>query len=121
MTIRSLIFVLLSACNWSLGANEPVWMTVFIHGAVKPQWTRCSFLKVMRDSVDHSTYEKAVHSLRNDPFFYRLHAMQGLGLKPIELDTKQYTSGAQAVAQVYDAITARAESEKTLNYYYTFG
>lgn len=100
----------------------PVWMTIFVHGAVEGEWIFTSLIKAFRDSVDGSTYQKAVSAARQDPLFYRFHAMQEQGLKKITLPRGSESGlGASAVAQMYDQITACAQQCPTINYYYTYG
>lgn len=100
--------------------DTPIWATVFIHGAIKAEWIFNSLYKVVTDSVEGSTYEKAVNVVRNDPFFFHNHAMQEQGLRKIDL---QGTSpfGARGIAQLHNQITALAQKAPTINYYYTYG
>src|SRR3989304_9936021 len=86
--------------------DTPVWITIFIPGAIKAEWIFNSLVKVVTDSIEGSTYEKAVHMVRHDPHFFRLHAMQEPGLKKIETPKGDSRLGATAIAYMYDQITA---------------
>jgi hypothetical protein len=101
--------------------DTPVWITVFVHGTVRAEWVFTSLWKVLTDSIEGSTYEKAVSTVRNDPHFFQLHAMQEPGLKKIEMKEEPTASGAPAIAHIYDQVTALAQPTPTINYYYTFG
>ncbi len=102
-------------------SDTPVWMTVFVHGAIKAEWVLNSVLKVLQDSLEGSTYQKAISVARNDPHFFRFHAMQEQGLKKIIVPKGEAGIGASAIAHIYDQITAYAHQTPTINYYYTFG
>lgn len=99
----------------------PVWMTIFIHGAVMPRFCTSDLLNVMRDHVEDSAYDRAVAAVRNDPFFRHNQAMQGLGLKPVQAHPGGAPSGACAVASLYDYVTKTVNDTPTTNLYYTFG
>lgn len=101
-------------------SQQQVWMTVFIHGAIKAEWARYSLFNVMCGTVEDSIYSKAVTNVRNDSFFYRLHAIQNIGLKKINMEKKTWC-GACATAHAYEQITALNQPRDDTNYYYTFG
>lgn len=98
--------------------ESAVCLTIFVHGALRAQLARCSFFKVMTDSIENSTYKRAVCSLRSDPLFHQLHAMQEPGLKKIDLTS---CSGAAAIAKAYEEITTHTTKAPSITYYYTFG
>ena len=99
------------------------WITVFIHGTIKGQWTCHSFPRVMWDhNIINSTYEKAVRHIRNDPFFYHLHAMQEKGLMPVrQWPTNNTMSGAPIIALAHEKISSINKDKQCNNFYYTFG
>lgn len=102
-------------------ATTPVWMTIFIHGAIGAEWIFNSLISVFQDSLDGSTYQKAVSLVRNDPLFFKFQAIQKPGLQKIELSKGASELDASAVALMYDQITALTQKSPTINYYYTFG
>lgn len=101
--------------------DTPVWITVFVHGALKAEWLFTSMYKVLTDSLEGSTYQKALGIIRNDPYFFRLHAMQEEGLKKITTPKATAVFGASAIAYFHNQITSLTQARPTINYYYTFG
>jgi hypothetical protein len=102
------------------GAVEPaeLWVTVFLHGTVglRGNLTFSTFIRLIRDDIEHTNYKKVVDRIRQDPFFFLAQPMQELGL--IKIDFQEMTSSA-LFARVIDKTLPEQESVGDL--YYTFG
>jgi|SRR5579859_3387267 len=109
-----------SPLNHIPGKPCEAWATVFIHGAVKGQFACWNLLKVWFDQIENTTYEKVVSILREDDFFWRNHAMQGLGLHKVSMHDTQ-KSGAGVIAHMFHSVAQLYQEGPAINYYYTFG
>lgn len=100
-----------------------VWMTIFVHGIInpKPYISLGNIIRVMQDQIADSIYARSVHLIRKDPFFYQYHAMQEMGLHPIDLNCIQPGAAATAFANLYEQISAFNRTQSCTNHYYTFG
>lgn len=78
-------------------------------------------MRFMKDKIHKSIYANTVELMRNDPYFHYNQAMQGLGLIPLDPSVLNKTSGPNAIARIYQEMTALATGSSANNYYYTFG
>ncbi|HTM05828.1 MAG TPA: hypothetical protein VL201_01165 [Patescibacteria group bacterium] len=101
--------------------KEEVWITIFVHGimSIKPHLTLGNFYRFMNDKVINTLYAKEAECIRNDPFFRKTQAMQGLGLHEIDIH-KNPTLAAQAIGVIFDQVSQMTNPNRK-NYYYTFG
>jgi hypothetical protein len=103
--------------------NQPKeqWITIFVHGimSIKPHLTLGNFYRFMNDKVINTLYAKEAEFIRNDPFFGKTQAMQGLGLHEIDINTNP-TLAAQAIGIIFDSVSKMTYPERK-NHYYTFG
>jgi len=101
--------------------DKEAWITIFIHGTIKPKLALYSIVNVMRDHLENSHYRQTLHFLRQDPCLYQTHAIQNVGLQPINRNQPENYTGACALAELYDAIFSLYEHNPIDNLYYTFG
>lgn len=101
--------------------KKEVWITIFIHGTIKPKLALYSIINVMRDHLENSHYRQTLHFLRQDPCLYQTHAIQNVGLQPINRNQQKNYTGACALAELYDAIFSLYNHSSLENIYYTFG
>ena len=99
---------------------KETWMTIFIHGTVKPQFSLANIAKIVRDNLPHSTLWLGTEIIRNDPFFYQNQAIQMLGLHKVP-ETHKEGNAARAFAAVFDKLCSLNSANKTNNLYYTYG
>ncbi len=103
---------------------QETWLTIFIHGimSIKPHLSMANFLRFMTDNVENTVYSYTVDLMRNDPHFYKNQAMQGPGLKHIDLNNNQKGNASGALAMLFDTIAQESTGIKAINnYYYTYG
>lgn len=115
----TLLFILLHTHAAVARTNE-AWITVFIHGTfgIRSQLNLSTFMHILKDTIAHTPYKKVVHQIRNDPFFFKIQAIQDLGLEPIPL-CKKSCSAASLFATLYEK--NNTDSSTTKNLYYTYG
>jgi hypothetical protein len=103
--------------------DQESWITIFVHGiiSVKPHLTLPNIIRLMKDDIADSVYARAVEIIRKDDFFYQYHAMQGLGLLPIELYNYEKGAATAAFARTFDAINRLANPHSDEHAYFTFG
>lgn len=103
--------------------NNPTWLTIFVHGTflVNPRLLFGSLAPLVNDTIQDTMYARTILFARKNTIFYQNQAMQELGLKKIMpgMVKQGYASGA--LARLFDQVTDLSSSEKTNNYYYTFG
>ncbi len=107
----------------SLCTQKNTWITVFVHGimSIKPHLTIGNFMHFMRDDVEDTIYSKTVEIMRNDEYFYLNQAMQGFGLKKIDIYDIRKETSANATARIYNEMKQLAGGPDVDNHYYTFG
>jgi hypothetical protein len=103
-------------------SNEQ-WVTIFVHGiiSIKPYLTVSNIIRFLRDDISNTVYEKSVRLTRKDDFFYQYHAMQDMGLRPIDLACYEKGYAAGIIARSFDAIAQFSNPAMPENLYYTFG
>ncbi len=74
----------------------------------------------MKDAIGNTTYLHTVNLMRQDPYFYLNQAMQGYGLKKIDLFDIQKGNATNAIARIFEE-TTQLTGSNTINHYYTFG
>jgi len=102
-------------------ANE-VWITIFVHGimSIKPHLSFQNLMRFLRDDIKHTTYSKTVEYMRQNPYFYLNQAMREFGLHKIDTHDLQPGHASNALANIYDQVTAM-NAPHTTSHYYTFG
>jgi len=105
--------------------DNDVWMTIFIHGSVTHMIRRPrinTFVNLARDTIEGTFYQRATTNIRNDPFFTRAQAMQGLGLQKIDKTSRKLGDSSAALATIFDTIDHWYHQRPAhLNRYYTYG
>jgi hypothetical protein len=103
--------------------EKETWITIFVHGimSIKPHLNTNNFLKFMRDEVENTTYSKTVELMRQDPHFYKNQAMQGFGLKKIDLSHVAKGCASNALSLLFNEIYALSHGKSIENHCYTFG
>lgn len=101
--------------------EKEVWITIFIHGTIKPKLALYSIINVMRDHLENSHYRQTLHFLRQDPCLFQTHAIQQVGLQPVKPDQQKDYTGACALAELYNTLFSLYKDSSTENVYYTFG
>jgi len=97
-------------------------IVVFVHGTVNSPRTTGQALKVLRNTLDNSGYDKKTEFMRNDPFFFQSQAIDQLGLIPVDINNFEYGSAKCLFSHIYDMVAQQAkEGAATNNNYYTFG
>ncbi len=84
-------------------AQEAQWITIFIHGTVglRAHVTLSTFVQLIRDEIEHTTYQHIVSAIRNDPFFFQSQPMNYQGLWPIvQTTTPRPGDAAAAIARI---------------------
>ena len=121
LVINCLIFLSYKLCTATKVEKQPdTWMTIFVHGTVKPQFSLANIAKIARDKLPHSTLWLGTEIIRNDPFFYQNQAIQMLGLHKVP-ETPKEGNAAQAFAAVFDKLCSYNGKDETNNPYYTYG
>src|SRR5688500_14915175 len=87
--------------------DNETWVTIFVHGimSIQPHLTFQNVMRFLRDDVQHTVYSKTVEYMRLDPYFYLNQAMQGFGLKKIDLSDLQPGNATNAIALIYDEVS----------------
>lgn len=97
-------------------------MTIFVHGTMKPaEFSFANLIKIMRDNIDNTLYSLASKYMRSDPLFHQGQAMQGLGLKKIDMSPDTPHTTAQTIAMMYDLQKKELGTSWDNHLYYTFG
>jgi hypothetical protein len=98
------------------------WLTVFVHGikSVKPHISLDNFFRFMIDDIEDTVYAKTIELMRKDPFFYKNQAMYRVGLHRADPREVEEGKAANAMALLFDEISAMLGGQKN-NYYYTYG
>ncbi len=102
--------------------DKEQWMTIFVHGTVKPSFSLANTVKIFRDNLEKSLCWLSTELIRNDPYFYQNQAMQTIGLHPVDLDKEKkqgYAPGAFAC--LFDELSSLNRKKEQTNHYYTFG
>lgn len=120
-TIALIILLSTQLHSKDIHCHEDKWVTIFVHGTLRPFLSISDFFKVLNDSVENSVYEHATRGIRNNPFFYQAQPMQQLGLRKIRMNELHSGDGAQIYAQVFDQIQSLIDPCHTMDAYYTFG
>lgn len=109
--------------NSANNETHETWITVFVHGimSIKPHLNVHNFIRFMRDDIGNTVYEKTVEIMCQDSFFCENQAMQGFGLRPIDIDNNSLKRSANTMARIYDEVTKSIEGNHIKNHYYTFG
>jgi len=136
-TIYKAIFIVIifviTLCTHSYATNvrihkeyklqQEIWLTIFVHGimSIKPHLSLSNFVRFIRDDIKNTLYMKTVEIMRNDTFFYLNQAMQGFGLKKINLNKPSPENIASAIAFIYNQVDQLHATPHKHNHYYTFG
>lgn len=105
--------------------SDEACMVVFVHGSITHMVRRLNIetiIGIARDKIEGTLYEKATEHMRQNPFFRRDQAMQGLGLQPIDKSAILPGKAATALANIFDQIDMWTSGKNPAHtYYYTFG
>ena len=102
--------------------NHNAFMTIFVHGTVKPvEFSFESLMHIIRDEIDNTLYSQAVKYIRNDPLFYQGQAMQEIGLRRIDRSSKNPHTTAKMITKLYDLQHKHLHSKPEHILYYTYG
>ncbi|MEX0671888.1 MAG: hypothetical protein WD068_00880 [Candidatus Babeliales bacterium] len=99
----------------------PTWITIFVHGSIKPQFSLANIAKIARDNLPHSTCWLGTEIIRNDPYFYQNQAIQALGLHPIDTSHEKEGYAAGSFAHIYEKLCSLNCPTQVNNRYYTYG
>ncbi len=105
--------------------EDPLWLTVFVHGivSIQPYLSFNNFMRFMRDDIKGTYYEKSVSLIRENEFFYKNQAMGPIGLHYV--DTRQphnaTNNSSLAMAYAFEQMQKLAGDEKAAHRYYLFG
>lgn len=104
-----------------IAAPTDIWLNVVIHGTVglRSQLNFSTFIHLMKDQIEETTYKKVVEQLRSDPYFFKIQAIHDLGLHYVEEPCENSCSAASLFAKAFQKNLASPSSIKNL--YYTFG
>jgi hypothetical protein len=109
----------------SAASDTDQWITVFVHGiiSVKPHITIPNIIRFINDTIDDTVYLDTVKIIRQNPFFFKSQAMQGLGLQKIDPARQEagYASGLMAVAFEHVLGLIGKGADTAHHHYYTFG
>lgn len=110
------------AASPTVSEHNDVWITIFVHGIVgaTPSLSIATITRLMADQIDDTLYANTVKLMRKDPYFYQNQAMQGLGLKKVDLENKSPENSAGTLARLYEEVSTMCGIH-TINYFYTFG
>lgn len=117
-----ILAILLLIFNLNAQTMQDKWITILIHGTVGLKANICfeNIIRLLKDDIDCSQYEKNVASIRENPFLFTMQAMQRLGLKPVVPNCSS-PCGPYAFATIYNQIYDHFYNCKSNNCYYTFG
>ncbi len=133
MKKRIILFILIFACAslvvplHSMESASPAprekWFTIFVHGiiSVKPHLNVHNIIRLMRDDIANTVYARAVEIMRKDDFFYKYHAMQEVGLLPVNINSTEPGAAASVFARAFDTVAKFANPNMPQHEYYTFG
>ncbi|OQA35403.1 MAG: hypothetical protein BWY54_00589 [Candidatus Dependentiae bacterium ADurb.Bin331] len=133
MKKKNLLFTMILACTslvvplhcteFATPERREKWFTIFVHGiiSVKPHLNVPNIIKLMRDDIANSVYARAVEIMRKDDFFYKYHAMQEVGLLPVDINSTKPGAAASVFARTFDTVAKFANPEMPKQEYYTFG
>ena len=65
--------------------------------SIKPHLSLSNFARFIRDDIKNTLYMKTVEIMRNDTFFNLNQAMQGFGLKKVNLNNLSPENVASAI------------------------
>lgn len=105
-------------------APKQVMVNVFVHGIVgiTPHLTIPNIIRLMRDDIDQTHYQRSVQYLRKDDFFCTAQAMGAEGLHPVNMKLASAGYGPGALSNAIEHINTYFNIERTLEHrYYTFG
>jgi len=122
LTSALLLALLIPWQLFSFSATEPMQITVFVHGIMKPPDLSISnIIKIMRSNIDNSLYYRTIYHMRRNPLLLQAQPMQDLGLHKIYLSPDAPKSACQAVAHLYDIQLEHLNIKPEFHTYYTFG
>ena len=104
--------------------QKKIRLTFFVHGimSIKPHLSFANFFRFITDRIEATLYSETVKYMRDDDFFYKNQAMQGIGLHEIDINRveKGYASGL--VARQFEKVEQLSDPCSNYeNHYYTYG
>lgn len=112
--LKSYIFFIMIFCK--INADNESWLTIFIHGIVRPPISIGDLYKISQDNIDNTDYIYTVEYLRNSPQLATSQAMQELGLSRIDGQNKIPGNASGSLAELFEYQLGNPN-----NAYYTFG
>ncbi|MGC2310390.1 MAG: hypothetical protein WA432_02080 [Candidatus Babeliaceae bacterium] len=121
MFIFSIIFSSRAEQNEQQTAQPEVWITVIVHGTIglRPYLAPRTIIKLFKDDIACSAYEKGVWYIRHNPFFYKNQPITAPGLVPLSITTPIKENGAQLYASLFDSLFDTPNNDT--RFYYAFG
>jgi predicted esterase len=97
-------------------------ITIFVHGNIglRQHLSLSNIIRFTKDDVHGTEYAKAVSIMRNDPIFFKMQAMQELGLKRMDPDCIKPGYACGAMALLFEQVNSTVHDTMERNYY-TFG
>ena len=121
MTHKHIKLSILLAFPFILTAKEVRYLTILVHGTLKPpEYSFSSFLKIMRNKIDNSIYAKAMEYVRKDSTLYGGQPIQGEGLIAIEIPDGIPLTDTQLTAKILHMQHIFLDKDSQHSYY-TFG
>jgi len=115
----------LSFETYDYDKNEPLWLTVFVHGivSIQPYLSFNNFMRFMQDNIKDTYYEKSVSIIRENEFFYKNQPMGPIGLHYIDplQHLSQKNNSSLAMVYIFEQMQKLAGDKKAAHRYYLFG
>jgi hypothetical protein len=104
--------------NFSLCEHKKIDVNVFVHGTIKPYLKMRNIATIInQNDVKNSPYATFNNFMRKSSFLRKYQAVQGLGLKEINLSKTESGNGAVAIATLYNFF----DDPKQDKLFYTYG
>lgn len=122
MALVSIMFTLQTSAQTQTIRNAPEeWITIFVHGTLglRSNFSFATLGQFFRDTIEGTTYEKNVRTIRSNPFVFTMQPIQEVGLKKINAHCS-CPCGSYVFALLYNHLLKKYNSG-TKNSYYTYG
>jgi hypothetical protein len=101
--------------------KSEVWVTIFVHGTIglRSYLSINNLIKLFKDDIISSVYERGVGYIRDNSFFYKNQPIATPGLVHLNLKEQDKESGAHLFAFIFDQMVSKNKDDE--HYYYTYG
>jgi len=123
-TFIFIIGAIIPCCTMPLQKDpQQVHATIIIHGTVglKANVNLATFIRIIENNLEQSSYKSIVKIIRDDPFFYQFQAMQQVGL--CKIAPLACASKSEMASSLFATLIEKISPTKSddVSLYYTFG